>query len=254
MAIKILLILALLTGGGSIAVSHFMVKPRIEKAEKAEKENMQKFQAESAAKARVQGELNETKQTLETTKTELETTKTSLATKTKEAEDANALANQRQGEVNKANAETARVKKESEEFFKLNMTVAQIVKLRDDLPKVTKERDVFTAENKILQVRVNGLQNKLRELDKNSLIAPPVRLPAGLSGKVLSVDPRYEFVIINVGGKQGALVDGEMVITRNGEMVGKVRIATVEPDFSVANVIQSWKKKDAVEGDTVLVQ
>ncbi|MCD6051833.1 MAG: hypothetical protein K0Q55_3242 [Verrucomicrobia bacterium] len=254
MAIKILLILALLTGGGSIAVSHFMVKPRIEKAEKEAKDNLQKFNAETAAKNRVQGELNETKQTLETTKSELETTKTALAGKTKEAEDATALANQRQGEVTKANAEVARVVKESEGFFALKMTIAQIEKLREDLPKVTKERDVFTAENKVLQTRVNGLVNKLRELDKNSLIAPPVRLPAGLSGKIISVDPRYEFVIINVGGKQGALVDGEMVITRNGEMVGKLRISTVEPDYSVANIILSWKKKDAVEGDTVLVQ
>lgn len=254
MAIKILLILALLTGGGSIAVSHFMVKPRIEKAEKAEKENMQKYQAETAAKARVQGELNETKQTLETTKTELETTKTSLAGKTADLDKANQQVAKLNGDVSKANAEATRVKNESKGFFDLGLTVAQITKLRDDLPKVTKERDVFTAENKILQVRVNGLENKLRELDKNSLIAPAVRLPAGLTGKVLSVDPRYEFVIINVGGKQGAKVDGEMIISRGGEMVGKLRIATVEPDFSIANVIQAWKKKDAVEGDTVLVQ
>ena len=254
MAIKILLILALLTGGGSIAISHFMVKPVIEKAEKEAKDNNQKYLTEQSAKAKVQGELNETKQVLDTTKSELETTKTALAGKTKEAEDATNLANQRQAEVTKANAETARVVKESEEFFKLKLTVAQIVKLRDDLPKVTKERDVFTAENKVLQTRVNGLVNKLRELDKNSLIAPPVRLPAGLTGKIISVDPRYEFVIINIGGKQGALVDGEMVITRGGEMVGKLRISTVEPDYSVANIIMSWKKKDAVEGDTILVQ
>ncbi len=254
MAIKILLILALLTGGGSIAVSHFMVKPRIVKAEQEAKDNNQKFIAEQSAKARVQGELNETKQTLETTKSDLETTKTALAGKTKEAEDAVKLAADRQQQVNAAKAETARVISESKGFFDLKLTVAQITKLRDDLPKVTKERDVFTAENKVLQVEVNRLKNKMRELDRNSLIAPAVRLPAGLSGKIISVDPRYEFVIINVGGKQGALVDGEMVITRGGEVVGKLRISTVEADYSVANIIQSWKKKDAVEGDTVLVQ
>lgn len=254
MAIKILLILALLTGGGSIAVSHFMVKPRIEKAEKAEKENMQKFQAESAAKARVQSELNETKQTLETTKTELETTKTSLAAKTTEAEAANAKVNELTGTVNAKNKEIADIKAANAEFVAFGKPMSDIKATYAKLPVVIKERDVFTAENKVLQVEVNRLKNKMRELDKNSLIAPAVRLPAGLSGKVVSVDPRYEFVIINVGGKQGALVDGEMVITRNGEMVGKLRIATVEPDYSVANIIQSWKKKDAVEGDTVLVQ
>lgn len=254
MAIKILLILALLTGGGSIAVSHFMVKPRIEKAEKDAKDNDQKYKNEVVQKNKVQGELNETKQTLETTKSELETTKTSLAGKTADLDKANQEVGNLKGQVTAAKAETQRVVNESKEFFELKMSVAQIKKIRDDLPKVTKERDVFTAENKILQVRVNGLENKLRELDKNSLIAPPVRLPAGLTGKIISVDPRYEFVIINVGGKQGAKVDGEMIVSRGGEMVSKIRIATVEPDFSVANVIQTWKKKDAVEGDTVLVQ
>jgi len=148
----------------------------------------------------------------------------------------------------------AKLKADNAEFVEFGKSMSDIKKTYAALPKVTKERDVFTAENKVLQVEVNRLKNKMRELDRNSLIAPAVRLPAGLSGKIISVDPRYEFVILNIGGKAGALVDGEMVITRGGEMVGKVRIASVEADYSVANVIQSWKKKDAVEGDTVLVQ
>ncbi len=254
MAIKILLILALLTGGGSIAVSHFMVKPRIEKAEKEAKDNLQKFNAETAAKNRIQGELNETKQTLETTKSELETTKTALAGKTSEAEAANAKVTELTGTVKTRDGTIAKLIADNKDFVEFGKSMDDIKATYAKVPVLTKERDVFTAENKVLQTRVNGLVNKLRELDKNSLIAPPVRLPAGLSGKVISVDPRYEFVIINVGGKQGALVDGEMVITRGGEMVGKLRISTVEADYSVANIILSWKKKDAVEGDTVLVQ
>lgn len=254
MAIKILLILALLTGGGSIAVSHFMVKPRIEKAEKAEKDNMAKYTAEQAAKARVQSELNETKQILDTTKSELETTKTALAGKTSELEAANKNVSQLTSTVKAREGEIAKLKSDNEEFVKFGKSMKEIKDVFARLPVVTKERDVFTAENKVLQVEVNRLKNKMRELDRNSLIAPAVRLPAGLSGKVISVDPRYEFVILNVGGKAGALVDGEMVVTRGGEMISKVRISTVEPDYSVANVIQSWKKKDAVEGDTVLVQ
>jgi len=254
MAIKILLILALLTGGGSIAVSHFMVKPRIVKAEQEAKDNLQKFTAESAAKARVQGELNETKQTLETTKSELETTKTSLAGKTAEVEKANQDIAGLNSKITTKDGQIKKLIDDNKEFVEFGKPMSDIKRVYAALPVVTKERDVFTAENKVLQVEVNRLKNKMRELDKNSLIAPAVRLPAGLSGKIISVDPRYEFVIINVGGKQGALVDGEMVITRGGEVVGKLRLSTVEADYSVANIIQSWKKKDAVEGDTVLVQ
>lgn len=248
------MVLALLAGIGTICVSHFMVRPRIEKAEQEAKDNNQKYLTEQSAKNRIQTELNTTKQTLATTQSELETTKSNLAAKTDEAAKAGQQVGKLTGELKTAKAETQKVISESKEFFELKKSVAQIKKAFADLASTTKERDVFTKENKVLQVEVNRLKNKLRELDRNSLIAPTVRLPAGLSGKITSVDPKYEFVILNVGGKQGALVDGEMVVTRDGELISKVRISSVEPDYSVANVIQSWKKKDVVEGDTVLVQ
>lgn len=254
MAIKILLILALLTGGGSIAVSHFMVKPRIEKAEKEAKDNLQKFTAESAAKARVQGELNETKQVLDTTKSELETTKTSLAGKSAELDKANQDIAGLNSKVSQKDGQIKKLIDDNKEFVEFGKSMGDIKKTYAALPVVTKQRDVFTAENKVLQTEVNRLKNKMREMDRYSLISPAVRLPAGLTGKIVSVDPRYEFVILSIGAKAGALVDGEMVISRGGELVGKVRIASVEADYSVANVIQSWKKKDAVEGDTVMVQ
>jgi hypothetical protein len=254
MFLRILLALAIAMGGASIAVSFLKVKPRIEKAEKGEKDNMQKYQAEVAAKGRVVAELNTTKQTLETTQNELTTTKTSLAAKTTEAEAATAKAAGLEGELAKSKAETQKVIAASKDFFDFGKSVPEIKTTYANLEQRTKERDVFSSENKILQVQVNKLENRIREIDKNSVLAPAVRLPLGLSGKVTSVDPRYEFVIITVGARQGAKVDGEMMVTRGGELIGKVRIATVETDYSVANVIQAWKKKDVVEGDTVVVQ
>lgn len=254
MFLRILLALAIAMGGASIAVSFLKVKPRIEKAEKGEKENMRKYQTEVSAKAQVVAELNTTKQTLDTTKSELETTKTSLAGKTAEVEKATKDIADLNGKVSQREKEIADIKAANADFVAFGKTMAEIKEVYAKLPVVTKERDVYTSENKILQVQVNKLENRIREIDKNSILAPAVRLPLGLSGKVTSVDPRYEFIIISVGAKQGAKVDGEMMVTRGGELVGKVRIATVETDYSVANVIQSWKKKDVVEGDTVVVQ
>lgn len=254
MFLRILLALAIAMGGASIAVSLLKIKPRVEKAEKGEKENMRKFQAEQTAKNQVTAELNTTKQTLDTTKSELETTKTSLAAKTSEVEKANKDIADLNGQLTKSKGETQAAIQANAEFVKFGKTMAEIKDVFAKLPVVTKERDVYTSENKILQVQVNKLENRIREIDKNSVLAPAVRLPLGLSGKVTSVDPRYEFIIITVGAKQGAKVDGEMMVTRGGELIGKVRIATVETDYSVANVIQSWKKKDVVEGDTVVVQ
>ena len=66
------------------------------------------------------------------------------------------------------------------------------------------------------------------------------------------MDPKYEFVVLNIGGNQGAKERGEMLINRNGRLIGKVRITSVLPDKSIANVIKAWKQDEPFEGDEVL--
>ncbi len=59
----------------------------------------------------------------------------------------------------------------------------------------------------------------------------------GFSGRVEAVNPGWNFVVINVGDRQGATVNAQLVIVRNGQNIGKVRITAVEPTTSIADVI-----------------
>jgi DNA repair exonuclease SbcCD ATPase subunit len=59
----------------------------------------------------------------------------------------------------------------------------------------------------------------------------------GLEGEVLAVNQGWNFVVLSIGDRQGAVADAEMILERDGNQIGKVRITSVEPSTSVADII-----------------
>lgn len=78
----------------------------------------------------------------------------------------------------------------------------------------------------------------------------------GLSGRVLAVNPGWNFVVLSVGDRQGAATGAMMVVTRGGEAIGKARITSVEPSTSIADLIPgSFRKGVSVQpGDVVVYE
>ena len=79
-----------------------------------------------------------------------------------------------------------------------------------------------------------------------------VELPSGLKGNVLVVDPKWNFVVLDIGEKQGVLPKGVMMVSRNSKLIAKVKIVNVQADRSIANIMPGWKLGEVLEGDTVL--
>ena len=79
-----------------------------------------------------------------------------------------------------------------------------------------------------------------------------VPLPATLRGKVLVTDPKWNFVVLNVGEDQGVLERGEMLVNRNGRLVAKVVVRSVQKDRCIANVMPGWELGEVMEGDLVI--
>jgi hypothetical protein len=80
---------------------------------------------------------------------------------------------------------------------------------------------------------------------------PDIKLPANLKGNVLVVDPKWDFVVLNVGDVQGAIPDAELLVSRQGKLVAKVILRSVEKNRSIANIIPGWKLGEPIEGDEV---
>ena len=56
----------------------------------------------------------------------------------------------------------------------------------------------------------------------------------------------------SIGTHHGVLEKGELMISRNGALLGKVKVTRAEADYSIANIIQDWKADEPAEGDAVI--
>jgi DNA-binding transcriptional MerR regulator len=105
-------------------------------------------------------------------------------------------------------------------------------------------------EKKILNRNIVVLENKLEILTgKEDYI---VKLPPDTKGSVLAVDPKWNFVVLDLGSDKGMLEGGVLMVHRNSKLVGKVRIREVMSNRSVANLMAGWQLGDIEEGDQVI--
>jgi cell shape-determining protein MreC len=61
----------------------------------------------------------------------------------------------------------------------------------------------------------------------------------GLHGTILAVNQAYNFVVLDLGGRQGVETNAEMVIMRGGTLIGKIRVSSVEPATAIGDIISS---------------
>lgn len=179
---------------------------------------------------------------------ELETTKTNLMAMTAKASQQEALAQRLAGELEKMTQDFRDADSKLAQWKALGIEPDQIKELQKKLRDTLEERDAFAAEKEILTRSLRQLETRLAWYEGKKF---EVKLP-NLTGKVLAVDPKYGFVVLNLGRQQGLEERGKMIVTRDGKLVGKVQIASMEPGRSVANIMDDWSQTDIQEGDEVV--
>jgi hypothetical protein len=187
---------------------------------------------------------------------DLADTKELLASTTKERDDAVATAEDLTKKnttltenLKKTQAERDAAKDQLAAWDALGIPLKNIRATLDSLKQVTQDRDIIAAENKILNGKIKNLTARLRDLTDNDYAGP--EMPTGLRGKVLVSDPKYDFVVLNIGEKDGVLEAGRFLVSRNGKLVAKLKVKSVEQGRSIANVMPGWKLSEVQEGDQV---
>ena len=251
-ATRILLVIAILTGIGALVIAHIKIEPAIVELKDAKAKVEEARTAAESGKAKAEAEVKTTKGELDKKTNELADTNTKLDAKTKEAAELQTAKDGLTADLDKSRKETQTAKSENEEFSKLNKTVADISATYIKLAKTTEERDIFAQEKRILQSHVVKLDNDIVNL-KSRFEDVRVELPPGLTGKVLAYDPKYEFVVLDIGNNNGVKQNGEMIVSRDGKFIGKVRITSVQDNQCIANVLRKERKSDVLEGDVCLV-
>jgi hypothetical protein len=249
MLFRICLAIAIVAGLAAGAVTFFKVQDIIVST-RAERDDWHKKDTDEIAAH------TKTKATLKTTQAKLETTEKELAQTKSDLDGANAKV----AELDKHNTDlTAKLEKtigerddaqqQLEAWRIVGLKPDEVKALIADLEKTRKAKEALIGENKLLASKVVEWENRWTNFFNASA---EVLLPAGLRGKILAVDPKYDFVILNIGEDQGAKERGVMMVDHDGKLLGKVRIKTVYKDRSVANILPDWKRGDIDEGDEVL--
>lgn len=207
-------------------------------------------------KETAQNELHKTKIALDKTTKELTTTKQDLA----KANDDLAKAQSENADLTKRNENLADTLKKTQQerdtaqndlaaWKALGIPIEKIKSTLASLKTVTEQRDSILEEKKIIFNEYTRVKSKLDYLENPDHVP---ELPAGLKGKVLVADPKYDFVVLDIGKNKGVLEFGQMLVNRNGKLIAKVQIRSVEDDRSIANIMPGWKISDVMEGDQVL--
>jgi len=248
MLLRISLIVAIIAGLAVGGLNFVKVKEKITNLA-ADRDNEKKMKETAQTElrntkselAKTSAELKTTKATLEATSAERDKAVSDLAAKTKEADRLSADLAKTRNERNDAQAELAAYKA-------TDLTPPQIVAINKQYKDLQKSLEGAQDENKVLGQKIVKLQT---ELDIYINPEKPVYLPASLSGKVLVIDPKWNFVILDVGLDQGIKEHGELLVNRNGKLVAKIVVRSAQKNRCVANVMQGWQLGEVMEGDQV---
>ena len=207
-------------------------------------------------------QLTETQATLDTTKKDLAKTKSDLAdtqqqladaqTARKKAEDTAAAQIKRADDLadklTQATQDRDAAQADLAAYKATGKSPQEVLQL---LALIKQDQDTINAindEKRVLTRTVARLQNQINELIGPSYV---VTLPANLKGSVVVVDPKWDFVVLNIGDEQGVLPDGELLVSRDGKLVAKIVVRTVEKNRCIANIMPGWKLGEVFEGDMV---
>ena len=249
MLTRICLIIAVLAGLAAGGLNFTKVKEKITTLQ-------DNLKSETAAKESAQTELASTKKNLDRTTKDLETAKGEIAGAQEERDKAVAEAETQTKRANRIAEDLTKTQQERNEaqsdlaaWKALGIGVEQIKTLQADFKQAQTDRQMLTEANRKFDLDVKKLKNRLAKYEEDERI---VQLPSDLHGQVLVSDPKWDFVVLNVGQNQGVLEDGIMLVNRNGRLVAKVQVRSVQSDRSIANVLPNWKLGDVMEGDQVI--
>jgi cell shape-determining protein MreC len=128
---------------------------------------------------------------------------------------------------------------------------SQLADLRNQLDSAEKEKAFLSEKLQDMQERADQpkQEKKRREAVRE---AAPRR--TGLRGTVLAVNQAYNFVVLNLGTRHGVESNAELLVLRDGALIGKIRISSVEPATAIGDIITNSLARGAQmqPGDNVI--
>lgn len=219
--------------------------------------NRNKLVQTKAEVATAQSEVAATKKMLEEANGKLAESQKSVAESTSKIDDSQSEITRLKGECDAKDNELADLKGKAMnttiEIESLKSKVESITKLKDDITKqleaklaepIQKELDDAVKqldEQKIvadkLTANIDTLNGRIKDLEGQIAEKKRIQKVNDLSGRVLAVNEAWNFVVLSVGDKNGVSSNAELLVKRGNTRIGRVRVTSVEPASSIADII-----------------
>ena len=113
------------------------------------------------------------------------------------------------------------------------------VELQAQLDDARQQLETAEREKGLLSEKVQAVKERSVQLEDEKKRRAVAHGKIGVRGTVLAVNQAYNFVVLNLGGRNGVEPHSEMLIIRDGTFIGKIRISSVEPATAIGDIITS---------------
>lgn len=247
---RIFLILAILAGSGVIVITQWKVRQHIQGIIVTRNDNIKGRADELAGKLKSQAELADTRNQLASTTTKLNNTETVLASATLKLTETEGAKVAIAKDLEKVREEKSAAQQELARWEAVGIRPDQVKQLVADLKASQKAIAFMEEEKKKMAREIVCWLSQFPIGSRND--EDDVPLPPGLKGMVKVVDPKWDFVVLDIGASHGVLQNGVMMVHRDSKLISKVKIVNVMGDRCVVNVMPGWKSREIKEGDQVL--
>jgi vacuolar-type H+-ATPase subunit I/STV1 len=136
----------------------------------------------------------------------------------------------------------------------VNPGAPSVVELQAQLDDARQQLDSGEREKSLLSEKLQSVRERSSQLEDEKKRRAVARGKVGVRGTILAVNQAYNFVVLNLGGRNGVEPHSEMLIVRDGSFIGKIRISSVEPASAIGDIITSTLARgvQVQPGDTVI--
>jgi chromosome segregation ATPase len=214
--------------------------------------------------------LDDTQKKLTTTQFALKDAQDNLAATKTQLDTANETIKTTQAQLDEANknltAATAQVTDLTTQLASAKETIKHLMPINPNAPvdnSDPKDKLISDLQNKVkedeqlqktLQDKADQAEKHAQELvDKENTRLKNVARP-GIEGMVMAVNQGWSFAVISLGDHQGAVPNAEVLVKRGDTLIAKLRITTVEPTTSIADIVADSvaKGQRVLPGDKVV--
>ena len=128
------------------------------------------------------------------------------------------------------------------------------IELQAQLEETRSQLEAAEHEKMLLSDKIRGAQEHSSQIEDEKKQRDTATKKTGIHGTILAVNQAYNFVVLNLGGRQGVELNAEMIVVRDGTLIGKIRVSSVEPFTTIGDIIpRSLARGVQVQpGDTVI--